>query len=111
MVGNHNCNLDLIFYLRTKPETCMSRLHKRNRHEETRVSLEYLTNLHQLHEKWLNHGHCGDFAAADDKNASKNIITSYYKPGNVIIIDADQSIDQVYKAIEFETRNAVIMAM
>lgn len=113
MVGNHNCNLDLIFYLRTKPETCMSRLHKRARHEETRsVSLDYLTNLHQLHEKWLNHGDC-DFAAADDKIApiDSKTITSYYKPSNVIIIDADQSIDQVYKAIESETRNAVFMAM
>lgn len=40
-------------YLQTSPETCFNRMKKRNRSEETAVSLEYLTLLHDKHERWL----------------------------------------------------------
>lgn len=40
-------------YLRAEPEICMQRLQKRNRSEETNVSLEYLNSLHNKHEDWL----------------------------------------------------------
>lgn len=42
-------------YLRTDPEVCHERLMKRNRSEETGVSLDYLQRLHQKHEDWLIH--------------------------------------------------------
>lgn len=42
-------------YLRTEPEICYERLLKRNRSEETGVSLDYLQRLHQKHEDWLIH--------------------------------------------------------
>ena len=35
------------------PEECFNRLSKRGRSEESTVSLEYLTQIHNLHEKWL----------------------------------------------------------
>ena len=47
---------DLYIYLKTTPEMCFNRLKKRSRNEENNVSLEYLTQLHQRHEKWLNTG-------------------------------------------------------
>ena len=40
-------------YLRTSPETCHRRLRRRARGEETGVSLEYLTTLHEKHEGWF----------------------------------------------------------
>lgn len=40
-------------YLRTKPETCHSRVHKRSRSGEELVSLAYLRNIHEWHEKFL----------------------------------------------------------
>ena len=40
-------------YLRTTPEKCYERLQKRNRSEESAVSLEYISTLHDKHEKWL----------------------------------------------------------
>lgn len=104
MIKSHDCNLDLIFYLRTKPETCIKRLASRGRSEEVdRISLDYLQSLHHLHELWLN---SADYA----ENGGEIAAMGLYKPRNIIIIDADQSIDQVYKTIELETRNAVIMA-
>jgi deoxyadenosine/deoxycytidine kinase len=40
-------------YLRCSPETSFDRMKTRNRSEETCVSLEYLTHIHNKHEDWL----------------------------------------------------------
>jgi len=40
-------------YLRVSPEVCMQRLKKRNRFEESEISLDYLESLHKKHEDWL----------------------------------------------------------
>lgn len=47
-------------YLRTTPEVVFDRMKARGRSEETSVSLDYLQQLHNLHEDWLIHGrkHC-----------------------------------------------------
>ncbi len=44
---------DGFIYLRTDPTICYNRLKKRNRNEETAVSLDYIERLHQKHESWL----------------------------------------------------------
>jgi thymidylate kinase len=86
--------LDLIFYLRTKPDTCLERLQRRRRPEEINtVTLDYLKRIHELHETWL---------ATDSSRL--------YRPTNVIIIDADKSIDEVYRNIEDQTKIAALMA-
>lgn len=41
-------------YIKTSPETCLKRIQKRNRNEEKNISLEYLKQIHQKHEQWLN---------------------------------------------------------
>ncbi len=40
-------------YLKTSPQVCEKRLRKRDRSEETGVSIEYLTQIHKRHEDWL----------------------------------------------------------
>ncbi len=40
-------------YLRTSPEICHTRMHKRARSGEELVSLDYLRNIHVRHEKFL----------------------------------------------------------
>ncbi len=42
-------------YLKTSPEKCFERLKKRDRKEESALSLEYLQKLHAKHEDWLMH--------------------------------------------------------
>lgn len=52
----HEIPCDLIVYLRTSPEVAYERIKKRARDEESCVPLEYLKDLHELHENWLIHG-------------------------------------------------------
>ena len=46
--------LDGFIYLRCDPKVCDKRMAKRGRPEEQGVTLEYLTQLHEKHEKWLH---------------------------------------------------------
>lgn len=41
-------------YLRSNPENCLSRINKRNRKSEDKINIEYLNQLHDLHEKSHN---------------------------------------------------------
>jgi deoxyadenosine/deoxycytidine kinase len=48
------CRLPLGFiYLQTTPEICFQRIKTRNRDGERDISIEYLTRIHNLHEKFL----------------------------------------------------------
>ena len=47
-------NGDAYIYLRTSPEKSYERIQKRNRIEEKEISLEYITEIHNKHEIWLN---------------------------------------------------------
>jgi deoxyadenosine/deoxycytidine kinase len=38
-------------YLRSEPEKCLQRINKRGRYAEKNVKLEYIQNLHELHEQ------------------------------------------------------------
>jgi len=51
--------VDAYVYLRTRPETCMRRLHKRGRGEEKSIPLDYLQQIHERHEEWLMQGAAG----------------------------------------------------
>lgn len=98
MTKEHDCNLDLIFYLRTTPEICQHRLNLRGRPEETSsITLDYLQSLHDLHESWLLKP--SDYPTSFLVNKS-----NIYRPANVIVIDASQSLDTVCRNIEMETK-------
>ncbi|XP_071957973.1 thymidine kinase 2, mitochondrial-like [Antedon mediterranea] len=74
---NLNLNVDQIIYLRTSPQKCYERIKKRCRNEENCIPLEYLQQIHDLHEEWLIEG--------------STINTN----SNVIVVDADQSLEQM----------------
>ena len=42
-----------IIYLRTEPEICLQRIKKRERDEESKLSLQYLQGIHARHEEWI----------------------------------------------------------
>lgn len=53
LVTAQNYIPDGFIYLKTDPKTCYDRMMIRNRSEESCVSLDYLTMIHQKHEHWL----------------------------------------------------------
>ena len=48
-----NMKLDMIVYLRTTPEIVYARMKERNYAADKLITLEYLKDLHDLHEQWL----------------------------------------------------------
>lgn len=52
-IENSGIETDLIVYLRTSPEIVYQRMRERARKEEDCVSLEYLQQLHEIHDEWL----------------------------------------------------------
>ena len=53
IIANEPVGLDLIVYLKTRPETVHERIRRRCRREESAIPIDYLRNLHELHEDWL----------------------------------------------------------
>ncbi|XP_052233765.1 thymidine kinase 2, mitochondrial-like [Dreissena polymorpha] len=84
MVTSMNVKVDLIVYLRTQPEVLQKRILERCRPEEQTIPLQYLKDLHKLHEDWLVH-------------------QSIFKPpAPVLVLDANQSLMDMQKQYEEE---------
>ena len=90
--SNLDFGVDLIIYLRTKPEVAYQRLKARARAEEKIVALEYLQELHQLHENWLNSNDASTRGEAQ-----------------VLVIDADKDMHQVPQVYS-EHKDAIFTA-
>lgn len=74
--ANIHIQTDLIVYLRTTPEVVYERMKSRGRSEESAISLDYLKQLHKLHEDWLIRGH-------------------NHQPAPVFILNADLDEDKI----------------
>ncbi|XP_071957893.1 thymidine kinase 2, mitochondrial-like isoform X2 [Antedon mediterranea] len=79
IIENQKPKIDRIIYLRTTPENCQLRIKERSRNEESSIPIEYLQDLHQLHEDWL---------------VNK---TRFSLPAPVTVLDANLPLDQMFK--------------
>ncbi|CAH1154663.1 unnamed protein product [Phaedon cochleariae] len=75
--ANEDISLDLIVYLRSTPEVVYERVKARARPEESGITLQYLTELHDSHERWL---------MTDDER---------FNTIPVLVLDADKTIDEI----------------
>ena len=46
-------DLDAVIYIDASADTCLSRIEKRSRNGETNITLDYLQNCKDYHDKWL----------------------------------------------------------
>ncbi|BHF79037.1 hypothetical protein SprV_0602215400 [Sparganum proliferum] len=84
-----SAKLDLIVYLRCSPEVCAERIRKRDRRGERAISMDYLQQLHDLHEKWLLGG------------INENC------PAPVLIFDCDKPLE-ILTSVYYERREQVM---
>lgn len=79
---NVDVSVDLIVYLRTTPEVVYERVLKRSRQEEKTVSLEYLKDIHEMHENWLYYKtmfSCPAPVITLDANLDRSLIEEEYE--------------------------------
>ncbi|XP_071869012.1 deoxynucleoside kinase [Bombus fervidus] len=81
-IQNANIVTDLIIYLRTSPDIVYERMKRRARKEENCVSLEYLQQVHNIHDEWLCHQ------------------TLFNVSAPVLIIDGDKSLQEMVTQFE-----------
>ncbi|MFN2110949.1 MAG: deoxynucleoside kinase [Anaerolineae bacterium] len=58
VADNNDIEPDCILYLRTPADVCLERIHRRGRGEETGITLDYLRQLEDLHDEWLQNRSC-----------------------------------------------------
>lgn len=84
----NNClpaaQIDLIIYLRTDPDIVFERIQKRGRPEESKITLDYLRSLHDLHEDWL-------------------VRKKFPLPAPVLTIDANTPLEDLVNVYEEQT--------
>ncbi|XP_043277522.1 deoxynucleoside kinase isoform X2 [Venturia canescens] len=81
-ISNAAIETDLIVYLRSSPDIVYDRIRQRARREEDCVSLEYLRQVHEVHDEWLYKK------------------TLFPVPAPVIILDADQNLEEMFEQFE-----------
>ena len=77
-----NIETNLIVYLRTSPEVVYQRMKARARKEENCVSLEYLKQIHDIHDEWLYHR------------------TLFTVPAPVLVLDGNKNLDEMLAEFE-----------
>ncbi|XP_014599392.1 PREDICTED: deoxynucleoside kinase isoform X2 [Polistes canadensis] len=87
-IKSANIETDMIIYLRTCPDIVYQRMRIRARKEENAVSLEYLKQIHQIHDEWLLHQNLFSLPAPvvvlDGNKSIKEMVTEFEKCKNTI---------------------------
>jgi len=81
ITNNLDVDVDLIIYLRTNPEVVHNRILNRARKEEKTVPLNYIQDLHKIHEDWLHNQ------------------TTHFIPAPVLEIDANVDLPEMMEQI------------
>ncbi|KAH9394916.1 Deoxynucleoside kinase [Tyrophagus putrescentiae] len=90
------CQINKFIYLRTSPQTVYDRIQKRARSEDELIPLSYLADVHKYHERLFD---------TIDMNCWKHLKRPMAK---VVIIDADQSMEDVRRQIDKHISSTVI---
>ena len=94
---------NIIIYLRCDPETSLARIKKRGRVEEQHITLDYLSDLHRYHEKWLIDNPTSNVIVIDSDNDFENNL-EYQKE----IIDAIMTQINIIRKRKFEIISSLL---
>lgn len=56
---------DLLIYLKSSVSTLVKQIQKRGRDYETKISIDYLKNLNERYDKWIENYNLGDLLVID----------------------------------------------
>jgi len=86
---------DSIIYMRSTPEIVYERMQRRMRREEKSVTIEYLKEIHEFYESWLN---------SNKSNTVLECVNNVFKCP-IIILNADNSAEKVVSDFESKSEN------
>ena len=86
---NHIWKDNVYIYLRSNPESCMTRIKKRNRKSEDKIKLEYLNDINNLHNEYYD--------KLKSQNVNIHIIDVENKNINMIANEVKTIIDKIKK--------------
>jgi thymidine kinase len=86
---NHIWKDNVYIYLRSNPESCMTRIKKRNRKSEDKIKLEYLNDINNLHNEYYD--------KLKSQNINIHIIDVENKNINMIANEVKTIIDKIKK--------------
>lgn len=101
---SQNLQVQNLIYIKTKPETSMKRVLKRNRPGET-IDLDYLKTCHNKHEEWIQNDRYA-LLLNGEKEYKENLPDSWlltiksYIYGNIKPI---KDLDQIYDILKDDT--------
>jgi deoxycitidine kinase len=85
LVSSFTLEADGFIYLKASPNICETRINTRGRSEENTIPIEYLENLHNKHEEWIN-------------STDKPILEI---DANLDYVNNDENITTLYEQIEY----------
>jgi deoxyadenosine/deoxycytidine kinase len=95
-----------IIYLKTDPQVCFERCTTRARKGENVISLEYLTNCSEMHDKWLNNDSINILELTDNSEEEIEEVEMFIH--DEIYEDDEPEDSNVYKMASFLCLTVVI---
>ena len=96
-----NIKISGVIYLKTVPETCLTRIHLRSRTAENTIGIEYLEHLHRKHEEWLSDRPKLDRSVEYYKLEKDQDFPVLTIDGNVDIYNYPERTKQLEKIVKF----------
>lgn len=101
-------NIDMIIYLRCKPQKVLDRIRVRSRKEEKDISYDYILSLHNLHEDWLMSGKYpvpAPVLVLDTNCQQSSLVTLYEKASPYILGEKKLTSTPTLISIDDESLN------